>query len=544
MVIFPKHYQATHSPLPNRQRALVTRVALTSSPRIHQAFIDGKTIMSSSAKNGAPPTAPKQQNWGMEQYERCRDMFNLFDTTNGRAGWDPDEKENPSYIVGVCMHDEIVGPYGSNKNGGFVTNKKSTKLLNGYKKAAEKYLGVLANTNWHEANEALLREEKERFDRRYSFAPNDQRLGSGAFGIVYKGYDENNNPVAVKVPSVRSRVEAKEALEHAGKEVRNWKKISGSPFILDLLEFFVLAHGNGNFPVLCTVSPCITGGTLMDYMVEQGYDGLPHCQAWLASKQLMLAVKHMHIHEVVHRDIKPDNMLVVRGKDGALEKVLLIDLGTAKRFVGESRTNTFVGTDLYMAPEVKEGKYQMPKVDVYSIGMTVLLMAVGMCPDKANMKTWYDDRLDIEQVFQDYPGKPLVQIARRMVDKLPYSRCTLSVALKLLDRQRPSDRESSMYFAPHDDVFKEAISLMLERTNLDFLLPLMNLGMGPNTDIGGDTGSDEYQQLKALCIEFTERFQKLNGGDAEAAGDGDADEEPLSLIAPAVSTDQSIDDLD
>lgn len=488
----------------------------------------------SSAKGA--PTTPKQPYWGMEQYERCRDMFSLFDTTNGREGWDPDEKENISYIASVCMHDDIVGPYGSNKNGGFVTNKKSTKLVNGYKKAAEKYLGILASTNWQEANEALLEEEKERFDRRYSFAPNDQRLGSGAFGIVYKGYDETNNPVAIKVPTVRSGVEAKQALEHVGNEVRNWKKISGSPFILDLLEFFVLARGSGDLPVLCTVSPFINGGTLLEYNIEHSDDGLPHCQAWLASKQLMLAVKHMHIHEVVHRDIKPDNMLVVRGMDGgALEKILLIDLGTAKRFVGERRTNTLVGTDLFMAPEVKGGKYQMPKVDVYSIGMTVLLMAVGMCPDKANMKTWYDDRLDIDQVFQDYPGKPLVRIARRMVDKLPYSRCTLSVALKLLDQQRPSDRESSMYLAPHDAVFQKAISLMLERTSLDFLLPRMNLG---------DTRSDEYQQLKALCSEFAERFQQLKDGDADGDGDGDAHEEPPSIVAPAVSTDESIDDLD
>ena len=137
----------------------------------------------------------------------------------------------------------------------------------------------------------------------------------------------------------------------------------------------------------------------------------------------------MHARGISHRDIKPDNLLVEKAPNGKVQKIMVIDLGTARRFAegqGKKKGASVAGTDWYMAPEVLTYDYDFEKVDVFSAGRTILVTALGYYPDGEIRGAW-------QKVFyipQD-KNSPLVQVASLMTEKAD-QRCSLPVALSNL----------------------------------------------------------------------------------------------------------------
>ena len=76
-------------------------------------------------------------------------------------------------------------------------------------------------------------------------------------------------------------------------------------------------------------------------------------------KQLFQAINHCHAHNIVHRDIKPDNIMITDD-----DSVRLIDFGLSKAHKGLKRMNTVAGTPYYMSPDVLEGAYTI-KADLW-----------------------------------------------------------------------------------------------------------------------------------------------------------------------------------
>lgn len=72
-------------------------------------------------------------------------------------------------------------------------------------------------------------------------------------------------------------------------------------------------------------------------------------------RQMLSAVKHLHLHGIVHRDLKPENFLLA--SDGSESEIKLIDFGLSKRFTNHTHMHTVVGTPFYVAPEVLKGDY-------------------------------------------------------------------------------------------------------------------------------------------------------------------------------------------
>jgi tRNA A-37 threonylcarbamoyl transferase component Bud32 len=182
----------------------------------------------------------------------------------------------------------------------------------------------------------------------------EARIGSGGFGTVYKAWDERlQRPVAVKVidrdhgqPRVTREAQAVARLAH-----RN---------IATLYE--LATDGERAF----LVSELVDGetlrvigrrGELTDRLIaEVGADAAA-------------ALTHAHRAGVVHRDVKPENILVVQGGGDAK----LVDFGIA-RIAGErtlTATGAVVGTLAYMAPEQADGLRPGPAADVYSLALTL-----------------------------------------------------------------------------------------------------------------------------------------------------------------------------
>jgi len=124
----------------------------------------------------------------------------------------------------------------------------------------------------------------------------------------------------------------------------------------------------------------VGGGDLYSLIQRHGPFAPEATKAYVA--EIVLALAHLHSFDVVHRDVKPENVLV--DLDGHLK---LADLGSAKRMVGRIGAAppplaeaTLVGTPEYMAPEVLLAKYACEDVDVWSIGAIACEISVGESP--------------------------------------------------------------------------------------------------------------------------------------------------------------------
>jgi serine/threonine protein kinase len=190
-----------------------------------------------------------------------------------------------------------------------------------------------------------------------------ERLGSGGFGTVYRGWDEKlQRPVAVKV--IDNAAGGDRVLREAQAGAR-----LAHPNIATLYE---LAHeGSRAFLVTelvegNTLRRLSRAGMITDRDVASvGADGAE-------------ALAHAHAQGVVHRDIKPENVLVT-DKGG---RAKLVDFGIA-RIVDEqtlTATGDVLGTLAYMAPEQADGHRPGPESDVYSLSLTLYEAWAGEHP--------------------------------------------------------------------------------------------------------------------------------------------------------------------
>ncbi len=192
-----------------------------------------------------------------------------------------------------------------------------------------------------------------------------RRLGSGGMGTVWLAHDEKlERAVAVK----RIGVEDPEVAQRAQREARAAARLS-HPGIVALYE----SGQDGDAVYL--VSELVRGRTLARLMA----DGLLSDRAVVAIGVVLCeALAHAHQRGVVHRDVKPANVMVP--DDGGAAK--LTDFGIAQ-LIGDdalTRTGDVVGTLAYMAPEQAEGRAVTWSVDLYALGLVLYEALSGVNP--------------------------------------------------------------------------------------------------------------------------------------------------------------------
>jgi hypothetical protein len=190
----------------------------------------------------------------------------------------------------------------------------------------------------------------------------EERVGSGGFGTVYRAWDERlQRPVAVKV------IEREHGGERVVREAQAVARL-GHRNIATLYE--LASDGQRAF----LVSELIDGETLR----EMGRRGeLSDRLVAQVGADSAAALTHAHRAGVVHRDVKPENILVGSGGNAKL-----VDFGIA-RISGErtlTATGAVVGTLAYMAPEQADGLRPGPTADVYSLALTLYECFCGEHP--------------------------------------------------------------------------------------------------------------------------------------------------------------------
>ena len=214
---------------------------------------------------------------------------------------------------------------------------------------------------------------QEEFFKRYFYNPSRDRIGGGGFGTVYKAYDNVlHREVAIKVSEVKTSADGKktfslkdefEALNHVPKH----------PNIANYEEFYSYEDHRG----------------VCDYAIMQYYpdgnlgnaikQGLTAEQKEDIATQLLEGVDFLHKHKVVHRDLKPGNILIV--KHGGRIIPLITDFGLSKAagvVDGSVFSNSFgAGTPRYSSPEQLQGQPLRFNTDLWSYGAILYELFTG-----------------------------------------------------------------------------------------------------------------------------------------------------------------------
>ena len=194
----------------------------------------------------------------------------------------------------------------------------------------------------------------------------EKHKGKGAFGVVYKGINlKTNEEVAIKILN-KSQIVGKE-LEN---ELNTMKTINCENSIKFIAEYAFTD------PYLYYIVMEYCDKSLQDYLKEKGH--LLNDEIRLIFKQLNNAFLEMRKNNIIHRDLKIDNIMMKFDKDGSKYTVKLADFGKS-RPVGYFMS--FQGNLAIMAPEIYFGQQYDEKCDLWSIGIMIHHLYFGYLPE-------------------------------------------------------------------------------------------------------------------------------------------------------------------
>ena len=150
-------------------------------------------------------------------------------------------------------------------------------------------------------------------------------------------------------------------------------KTLNSPFIIQCKDEFDYP------PFKCVVMPLAAGDLQFLCHNVQGHK-LPEAAVKVVIQSALYALKYLHSNHIYHRDIKPDNFLILEEEEDGGEVIRLGDLGFAKEFKSGELCNEYLGTLDYAAPEVISGIPYDESVDIWSLGVSMYVLLSGYPP--------------------------------------------------------------------------------------------------------------------------------------------------------------------
>ena len=250
-------------------------------------------------------------------------------------------------------------------------------------------------------------------------------LGVGGMAVVYRAYDNiDDRPVAVKILK-----EEFLANEEFRRRFKNESKAIAMLSHPNIVKVYDVSYGER---LQYIVMEYVEGITLKEYIEQRRV--IPWKEAVHFLTQILRALQHAHDRGVVHRDVKPQNIMLLHSGN-----IKVTDFGIARFSRSETRTMTenAIGSVHYISPEQARGDLTDGKSDIYSVGVVLYEMLTGQLPFQSDSTV----SVAIMQL-QTEPRRPrelndgiplgLEQITIRAMQKRPYERYQ-SAAEMLLD---------------------------------------------------------------------------------------------------------------
>jgi serine/threonine-protein kinase len=207
----------------------------------------------------------------------------------------------------------------------------------------------------------------------------DEELGQGGMGCVYLAHEVAAEPTAsgaerraaIKVLSRQLSVEPG-FLSRFQREIEALRRLKHP----NIVQFFDAGEDHGAYYYAMEY---VEGSSFDELLDEAGR--MPWDEVLTLTLQICSALKHAHDHGIIHRDIKPTNLIL--NTDGLVK---LVDFGVAKVFANSplTATDAVVGTADYMSPEQAAGKPVTRRSDLYSLGVVMYKMVTGRTPFQAS----------------------------------------------------------------------------------------------------------------------------------------------------------------
>ncbi len=349
-------------------------------------------------------------------------------------------------------------------------------------------------------------------------------LGQGGMGTVYKAEDVGTGEtVAVKLLNNAMSLKPN-ALRRFQKEARLLAAVN-NPYVTNLIE--VNEVDGRNYLVL----EFVDGSDLKKLLAYE--EILDEQRALNIAADVARALVDAHQQGIVHRDIKPDNILLARQSDGEEPQVKLSDFGIARHIdqsesLAVTQAGSVIGTPLYMAPEQCKAQGEIcPQSDIYALGVTLFQMLTGRPPFTA------DDSMKLA-AMHCFEAPPVVSqvnphvsdaasnIVARALAKRPEDRFTdaahLLTTLEKLLRGDTSPAEQHPQLPDHDAsrLFERTYEWQLDsspeelwplvsdtnRVNRAMGLPAVEYSTRPTENPDGTKASLRYGEIKLAGIKI------------------------------------------